>query len=713
MRAHGARLIGPNCLGDRRPPRVGLNATFAPHAFPPGNIGFSSQSGALGLALLEQATARGLGLSAFVSIGNKADVSSNDLLEYWEDDPSTEVVLLYLESFGNPRKFARIARRVARQKPILAMKSGRTTRRRARRRLAHRRARRLGGRGRRAVPPGRRDPRRHARGALDVAALLSTQPLPRGRRVAVLTNAGGLGILCADACEARRARAARSSPRRRGARSRALLPREASLANPVDMLGSATAATYEAALPPLLADPGVDAVIVLFVPPVVAGAEEVAEAVAPRRRAGRAAGQAGAGRRSSAPTGSPRRCARRIRRSRRSRTRSRRRGRSAARPSAPSGCGGRRAPCPSSTASTAPRPRRSSLARSTGRTTPGSTAPRCASCSRPTASRSSPERVARRADEAVDAARELGFPVVVKTAAPGAHKTETRRRRARPRATRRPSARPSSGSAAPVLVQPMVARRRRAARRRRPGPGLRAARRVRPRRRLRRADRRGAVPDRAADRRRTPRSSSRPARPGTLVAGFRGAPAADAGCARRSRPPARAPRPRTCPRSPSSTSTRCSAWPTAASPSMRASAFAAPSERRDEDLVAACAAGSRRSSRRAPDVARLAGDRRRRTEGGRHESQGSDDHRRAHRADGRALKEAAALLAEHRISGLPVVDARRPRARRPLRGRHPASRSSAHRDRPSLLETLRVAVDGLRPKARGQRRSARRCRRRR
>src|SRR6266508_1262283 len=104
VRAHGARLIGPNCLGIFVA-GVGLNATFAPHTFPAGNIGFSSQSGALGLALLEQATARGLGLSSFVSIGNKADVSSNDLLEYWEDDPETDLILLYLESFGNPRKF--------------------------------------------------------------------------------------------------------------------------------------------------------------------------------------------------------------------------------------------------------------------------------------------------------------------------------------------------------------------------------------------------------------------------------------------------------------------------------------------------------------------------------------------------------------------------------------------------------------------------------
>ena len=123
VRAHGARLIGPNCLGIAvAEPR--LNATFASRSAPPGNIGFSSQSGALGLALLEAAVSRGLGLSAFVSIGNKADVSTNDLLEWWEEDTTTEAILLYVESFGNPRRFGRIARRVARRKPLLALKSG-------------------------------------------------------------------------------------------------------------------------------------------------------------------------------------------------------------------------------------------------------------------------------------------------------------------------------------------------------------------------------------------------------------------------------------------------------------------------------------------------------------------------------------------------------------------------------------------------------------
>ena len=201
VRAYGARLVGPNCLGIAvAAPR--LNATFGPKGVPPGNVGFSSQSGALGLALLERASGRGLGLSAFISIGNKADVSSNDLLEYWEDDPATSVVMLYLESFGNPVRFGRIARRVARKKPILAMKSGTTRQARAPRARTPRRSQ---ARKRRWTRCSRRRassaPARSAE-LVDAAVLLSTQPLPRGRRVAVLTNAGGLGILCADACEA-------------------------------------------------------------------------------------------------------------------------------------------------------------------------------------------------------------------------------------------------------------------------------------------------------------------------------------------------------------------------------------------------------------------------------------------------------------------------------------------------------------------------------
>ena len=277
VRAHGARLVGPNCLGIASA-AVGLNATFAPRAFPAGRIGFSSQSGALGLALLERAEARGLGLSAFVSIGNKADVSSNDLLEWWEDDPGTDLVLLYVESFGNPRKFARIARRVARQKPVLAMKSGRS---RAGSKAAGSHTAALAGSDTAVDAVFRQAGVIRAdtiAGLLDVAALLSSQPVPRGRRVAVLTNAGGLGILCADACEAAGLELPQLSEETRTALA-AALPAEASVANPVDMLGSATASSFHTALPIILADPVVDAVIALFVPPVAVEAADVGAAI--------------------------------------------------------------------------------------------------------------------------------------------------------------------------------------------------------------------------------------------------------------------------------------------------------------------------------------------------------------------------------------------------------------------------------------------------
>jgi acetyl coenzyme A synthetase (ADP forming)-like protein len=278
VRSHGARLIGPNCLGIAvAGPR--LNATFAARSAPSGSIGFSSQSGALGLALLEAADERGLGLSAFVSIGNKADVSTNDLLEWWEDDPATRVILMYVESFGSPRRFGRLAQRVARRKPVLALKSG-TTASGARAASSHTAA--LAG-SEAAVDALFR----HAgviraeslEELLDVGTLLSSQPEPRGRNVAVLTNAGGLGILCADACEAAGLTLTALADETREALA-ALLPAEASLANPVDMLGSATAATYEAVLPLVLGDPHVDAVIALFVPAVSASAPDVGAALA-------------------------------------------------------------------------------------------------------------------------------------------------------------------------------------------------------------------------------------------------------------------------------------------------------------------------------------------------------------------------------------------------------------------------------------------------
>ncbi len=276
-RSHGARVVGPNCLGISSS-LVNLNATFGPRPFPKGKIGFSSQSGALGLAVLERATIRGLGLTSFVSIGNKVDVSSNDLLEWWEDDEATEIVMLYLESFGNPRAFARIARRLARTKPILAMKGG-TTRAGSRAASSHTAA--LAG------SEAAIDALFHQTGVIrtatldeliDVAATLYAQPVPHGRHVAVLTNAGGLGILAADACESLGLELPPPSEETQAALA-ALLPEEASFANPVDMLGGANAKNFGNVLPLLLADPGIDSVIVLFVPTVGVNEDEVGRAI--------------------------------------------------------------------------------------------------------------------------------------------------------------------------------------------------------------------------------------------------------------------------------------------------------------------------------------------------------------------------------------------------------------------------------------------------
>jgi acetate---CoA ligase (ADP-forming) len=287
VRSHGARLLGPNCLGIAST-AVHLNATFAPRSFPAGKIGFSSQSGALGLALLERAEETGLGVTSFVSIGNKADVSSNDLLEWWEDDDATELVVLYLESFGNPRAFARIARRLARRKPILALKGG-TTRAGIRAAGSHTAA--LAGSDAAADALFTHAGVTRARTLdelIDVASLLSAQPVPRGRRVAVVTNAGGLGILAADACEAAGLELPPPSDETRAALA-AFMPAEGSAANPIDMLGGANADSFEQALPPVLADPAFDAAIVLFVPTV--GTDEEAVGAAISRAAATAAGK--------------------------------------------------------------------------------------------------------------------------------------------------------------------------------------------------------------------------------------------------------------------------------------------------------------------------------------------------------------------------------------------------------------------------------------
>ncbi len=259
-RAHGMRIVGPNCLGIiNTDPAYALNATLADVVPPPGRVGFFSQSGALGTAILGDGAARGLGLSTFVSAGNRADVSGNDLLQYWRDDPATEVVLLYLESLGNPRKFARISRRMAAVKPVVAVKSGRSTQ---------------------GVPLGHAvrsieaplpalDAMFRQSGVIrvdtisemfDVAQVLAYQPLPDGRTVAVMGNSGALCLLAADA-------AVNAGMDIRG--------------EPIRFGSGATADDYRNALTGLVADPDVSSVLVVFAPAVDASSgDDVAHALA-------------------------------------------------------------------------------------------------------------------------------------------------------------------------------------------------------------------------------------------------------------------------------------------------------------------------------------------------------------------------------------------------------------------------------------------------
>jgi acetyl coenzyme A synthetase (ADP forming)-like protein len=279
VRTAGMRMIGPNCMGVlNADPAVLLNATFAPVFPPAGRVAFSTQSGALGLSILEYARRVNVGLSTFASIGNKADVSSNDLIQYWADDPNTGVILLYLESFGNPRKFGQLARETGKRKPIVALKAGRSQSG-ARAAASHT--------GALASSDTVVDALfRHAgvirtttiEEMFDVARLLDGQPLPSGRRVAILTNAGGPGILAADACEGQGLVVA-TLRAETVARLRAFLPAAASPTNPVDMLATASADQYAQSLRVLLEDPEVDSVITIFIPPLVTATQAVAAAI--------------------------------------------------------------------------------------------------------------------------------------------------------------------------------------------------------------------------------------------------------------------------------------------------------------------------------------------------------------------------------------------------------------------------------------------------
>lgn len=272
---HGMRLVGPNCMGIiNTDPAMKLNATFSQIYPPRGNVAFLSQSGGLGLAILDYAKNLNMGISTFISVGNRADISANDMLQYWEQDPATRVILLYLESFGNPRKFARIARRVSAVKPVVVVKSG-------------------------SSPAGSRAASSHT-GALAtseiasealfrqagmirvntleelfaVATVLSHQPVPRGKRVAIVTNGGGPGILAADACENHGLELPDLSSEITE-KLRSINKRDIEIHNPLDLTGSANEEQYEGVLKLLATDKGNDAVIIIFAPPVIVSSKRM------------------------------------------------------------------------------------------------------------------------------------------------------------------------------------------------------------------------------------------------------------------------------------------------------------------------------------------------------------------------------------------------------------------------------------------------------
>lgn len=279
VREYGMRMVGPNCMGVlNTDPAIAMNATFAPTTPPAGNVAFLSQSGALGVTILDYAREYGIGVSKFISMGNKADISGNDVLEYLKHDDATSVILMYLENFGNPRRFTRIAREVTHIKPVVAVKAART---RAGARAASSHTGAMVG----------LDVATDAlfaqcgvlrvdtvEGLFDMAMGFGNSPPPKGDRVAIVTNAGGPGIIIADAIESQGLEVADLNEETR-ASLRKFLPEEASVNNPVDMIASADADSYRAVLEHVLDDPGVDAVIASFVPPLGVHAEDVARAI--------------------------------------------------------------------------------------------------------------------------------------------------------------------------------------------------------------------------------------------------------------------------------------------------------------------------------------------------------------------------------------------------------------------------------------------------
>src|SRR2546425_4898979 len=279
VKRHGIVLVGPNCMGViNTHPDVQMDATFAPTPPLRGHISFLSQSGALGVAILDHARNLKLGFAKFASLGNKADVSGNDLLVSWEDDPETKVILMYLENFGNPKNFVRIARRVTKKKPVIAVKAGRTE---AGSRATASHTGSLGGSDIAAEAAFTQTGVLRANSIeelFDYAMAFARQPLPRGKRVAIVTDAGGPAIMCTDFLIENGMEVA-TLAEATVASMRAWAPPEASLRNPVDLIASAGAEEYRKAVEAVLRDDGVDAVIAIYVPPIVTEEVNVARAI--------------------------------------------------------------------------------------------------------------------------------------------------------------------------------------------------------------------------------------------------------------------------------------------------------------------------------------------------------------------------------------------------------------------------------------------------
>jgi acetyltransferase len=273
------RMIGPNCFGViNTDPNVTMNATFSRSQPLHGKIGFMSQSGALGEAILQHANHLGLGFSMFASVGNKADIAGNALLNYWRDDPQTQIILLYLESFGDAETFTKIAREISRTKPIIAVKSGKTTAG-ARATISHTGA--LAGQdiGVDALFEACGVIRVHSMEELfNLAEAFDRIPAPKGKRVAILTNAGGPGILATDAAAGMGLDVVPLEPKT-VAELKSFLPSAAATGNPVDMIASATQDDYRRSLRALFADANVDGVMCLFVPPIMIDEMAVAESI--------------------------------------------------------------------------------------------------------------------------------------------------------------------------------------------------------------------------------------------------------------------------------------------------------------------------------------------------------------------------------------------------------------------------------------------------